>query len=461
MYVKFEITNNIYISQIGGKNQRMSDRIMNSIWEDTEKRIRFNALEESKSTDVLIIGGGISGILCAYKLKNAGVDCLLVEATEICCGITKNTTAKITLQHGSIYDKMLRRFGYDKTRSHTEAQIKACKEYARICENIDCNYETRDSYVYSLNDRKKIEREVTALNKIGVKAEFSDANELLFSVSGAVRVKNQAQFHPLKFLYSIAKELPIYERTKVLELTPRKAVTKHGEISYKKLIIATHFPILNKHGLYPLKLYQHRSYVLALKNAGNVGGMYVDESDTGLSFRSYRDLLILGGGGHRTGKQGGCWQELEEFAHKHYKNAEIVGKWATQDCMTLDDIPYIGQYAKSTPDVFVATGFNKWGMTNAMVAADIICDLIRGKSNPYADVFSPSRNMLCPQLAVNAFESAIGLLTPTTPRCPHLGCALKYNRAERSWDCPCHGSRFTEHGELIDNPATDDQQSIQ
>ena len=314
---------------------------MESIWINDAPQVRFDTLKENKSTDVLIIGGGIAGILCAYKLKNASVDCVLVEATEICGGITKNTTAKITLQHGLIYDKMIRRFGENMVRLYAEAQEKACREYARLCESIDCDYETRGSYVYSLNDRKKIEKEVTALNRIGVKAEFSDAKELPFKVSGAVRVKDQAQFHPLKFLYTIAKDLPIYEHTKVTVLMSHKAKTNHGEITYKKLIIATHFPMLNKHGLYPLKLYQHRSYVIALKGAQNVNGMCVDESDTGLSFRSYGDLLLLGGGGHRTGKQGGCWQELEDFVKKHYKNAEIVGKWATQDCMTLDDIPYI------------------------------------------------------------------------------------------------------------------------
>ena len=430
---------------------------MNSIWEDTEKRIHFDALNGNKSTDVLIIGGGIAGILCACKLQNAGVDCMLVEATEICGGITKNTTAKITLGHGLMYDKMIKRFGEEKARLYAKAQIKAIKEYARLCVDIDCDYETRDNYVYSLTDRKKIEREVAALNRIGVKAEFSEARELPFSVAGAVCVKDQAQFHPLKFLYTIAKDLPIYEHTKVVELMPHKAKTNRCDITFKKLIIATHFPMLNKHGLYFLKLYQHRSYVIALKGAQNVNGMYVDESDTGLSFRNYGDLLLLGGGGHRTGKRGGCWQELEVFAKKHYKNAEIVGKWATQDCMTLDDVPYIGQYARSTTNIFVATGFNKWGMTNAMVAAEILCDLVQGKQNPYAAVFDPSRTVLRPQLAVNAFDSAVGLLTPTAPRCPHLGCALKYNRAEHTWDCPCHGSRFREDGQLIDNPATDDK----
>ncbi len=431
---------------------------MESIWEtEGAARAHFEALVGKKNADVLIIGGGIAGILCAYKLKNAGVDCMLVEADEICGGITKNTTAKITLGHGLIYDKMIRRFGEEKARLYAEAQMCAGVEYERLCARVDCDYETRDSYVYSLNDRRKIEKEVDALNRLGINAALSGARELPFPVAGAVRIEGQAQFHPLKFLYTVAKDLPIYEHTKVTEFLPYKVKTDHGSICFKKLIVATHFPIFNKHGLYPLKLYQHRSYVLALRGVQTVRGMYVDACDTGLSFRSYGDLLLLGGGGHRTGKRGGCWQTLENFAKKHYKNAEIVSRWATQDCMTLDDIPYIGQYARSTPDVFVATGFNKWGMTNAMVAADILSDLIRGRENRYAAVFSPSRTLLRPQLAVNTLESTLGLLTPTAPRCPHLGCALKYNAAEHSWDCPCHGSRFTEDGELIDNPATDDK----
>ncbi len=430
---------------------------MESIWEIDASRAEFQALDGDKKTDVLIIGGGIAGILCAYKLKNAGVDCILVEAYRICSGITKNTTAKITLQHGLIFDKMIKRFGESKARLYADAQTRACAEYEQLCREIECDYEKADSYVYSLSDRKKIEREVSALKRIGVDAEFSDACELPIKVAGAVRVKDQAQFHPLKFLYSVAQKLPIFENTKVVELKPNTAVTNHGRIHYKKLVIATHFPMINKHGSYFLKLYQHRSYVIALKNAPTLNGMYVDESDKGLSFRQYGELLLLGGGGHRTGKQGGCWQELEAFARANYKNAEVVAKWATQDCMTLDDIPYIGQYSRSTPNTYVATGFNKWGMTNAMVAADLLCDLLRGKKNRYAEIFSPSRCILRPQLAVNAFESTLGILTPTAPRCPHLGCALKYNRAEHSWDCPCHGSRFTESGELIDNPATDDK----
>ena len=429
---------------------------MDSIWKKSAEKPQFDSLLGSKSTDVLIIGGGIAGILCAYKLKKAGVNCILAEAKSICSGTSQNSTAKITLAHGLIYHKLIKRLGRENAELYARAQIRACNEYFELCQNIDCDYEIKDSYVYSISDRKKIENELSALKRLGINAELAYTDELPFSVAGAVKITDQAQFNPLKFLYAISQDLPIYEDTKIINLEPNKALTNHGEIRYKKLIIATHFPILNKHGGYFLKLYQHRSYVLALKNAKNVGGIYVDESDTGLSFRNYGDLLLLGGGAHRTGKDGGCWHELENFASKHYPNAEIVGRWAAQDCMTLDGAPYIGKYCKSTPDIYVATGFNKWGISNAMVASNILCDLVQGKYNPYAEAFAPSRSILHPQLLANAFESTVGLITPTTPRCPHLGCALKYNKAEHSWDCPCHGSRFSQNGELIDNPATDD-----
>ncbi len=429
---------------------------MESVWMQSTPHLEFNTLDGDKNTDVLIIGGGIIGILCAYKMKKAGINCILVEADKICGGVTELTAAKITLAHGLIYDKLIRTFGEMSAKLYLEAQLNAIEEYENLCRDIDCDYETKDSFVYSLSDRSKIEKEVKALNRLGLKAEISDAHILPFKVAGAVRVRNQAQFNPLKFLYAVAKDLPIYEHTKVMGFFPHKVTTNRGSINFKRLLVATHFPIFNKHGGYFLKLYQHRSYVIALKKGHDMDGMYVDKSDKGLSFRNYGDILLLGGGGHRTGKQGGCWQELEQFALKHYPNSKIVGRWATQDCVTLDGIPYIGQYSKSTPDTFVATGFNKWGMTNAMVASNILTDLIQDKPNRYAEVFSPSRSIMHVQLAKNALASTVGLLTPTAPRCPHLGCALKYNRAEHTWDCPCHGSRFTQDGKLIENPATDD-----
>lgn len=273
---------------------------------------------------------------------------------------------------------------------------------------------------------------------------------------GAVKFPDQAQFNPLKFLSSVAEGLNIYENTFVREMRGNTAVTDKGKIRADTVIAATHFPFINKHGSYFLKLYQHRSYVIALENAQDVNGMYVDECDTGLSFRNYEGLLLLGGGGHRTGKKGGNWAELRAFAAKKYPDSREKHFWATQDCMSLDGIPYIGRYSAKTHGFYVASGFNKWGMTGSMTAAMLLSDMILGKRNGFASVFDPSRSIVKPQLFINGAEAVCNLLTPSKKRCPHLGCALKWNEAERSWDCPCHGSRFTEHGRVLDNPANGD-----
>ena len=431
---------------------------MHSLWLETSPKLpRFPALDRDRETEVLIIGGGMAGVLCAYFLHQAGVDYLLLEAEEIGSGVTQNTTAKLTSQHGLLYHKLTRSYGLDAARLYLEANQAALEQYRSLCQEMDCDFQAQDAYVYSLDRRDKLEKEVDALRALGFPAELAQDLPLPFPVAGAVRFPHQAQFHPLKFLAAIAKDLKIFEHTKVRELGPGRAVTTGGAVSADKIIIATHFPLLNKHGGYFLKLYQHRSYVLALENAPDVHGMYLDEDEKGLSFRNYRGMLLLGGGSHRTGKQGGGWRELEGFARKHYPDTQEAARWATQDCMTLDNVPYIGLYSRGTAGLYTATGFNKWGMTSSMAAAEVLTDLVLGRNSPYSGLFSPSRTMLRPQLAANALESALGLLTPTTPRCPHMGCALKYNAAEHSWDCPCHGSRFQEDGALIDNPATDDK----
>ncbi len=429
---------------------------MESIWNENIKKPQFDTLQGDIKTDVLIIGGGLCGILCAYMLEKAGTDYALVEADEICRGITNGTTAKVTFQHGLIYDKIVKKYGLDAARLYFESQKNAFERIKEIATEIDSDFEICDSFVYSKNDRQSIENEVKALNTIGCDAQFCQDTELTFDIAGAVKIQNQAKFHPLKFAYAISKGLKIYENTKVLELKSGTVTTNRGKISAKKIIVATHFPFINKHGGYFLKMYQHRSYVLALKNAQSIKGMYVDEKQDGLSFRSYGDLLLLGGGGHRTGNEGGNWKELQSFAKEYYPNAIEAGRWATQDCMTLDSIPYIGKYSKTTSDLYVATGFNKWGMTSSMVSAMVLADMVWERKSEYEEVFAPSRTIVHPQLAINIFESVKGLITPTAPRCPHLGCSLKYNKQEHSWDCPCHGSRFKENGKLINNPATTD-----
>lgn len=429
---------------------------MESLWNQTTTMPRFAPMDGDMKTDVLIVGGGIAGILCAHSLHHAGVNYALVEAKRICSGITGNTTAKLTSQHGLIYHKIEKRYGLDYARLYLEANEQALSRYRALCAEHHCDFEEQSNFVYSVNDRNLLEREMGTLQRIGYSATYADTLPLPFSVAGAVEFPRQGQFHPLRFLGQLAKPLHIYEQTKVREFFPGGVLTNRGRITAEKIIVATHFPILNKHGKYFMKQYQHRSYVLALRNAPKLNGMYVDEANRGMSFRNYENLLLLGGGGHRTGKQGGNWRQLREFAERHYPQSEIYAEWAAQDCMTLDGIAYIGVYSKRTPHLYVATGFNKWGMTSAMVAAGVLTDLVQGRENPYVPLFDPDRTMLHPQLFCNMAETMGRLLTPTVPRCPHMGCALKYNPQEHSWDCACHGSRFDYDGKLLDNPATDD-----
>ena len=429
---------------------------MASLWEETWRPPEFPRLEGDVDTHVLVVGGGMAGVLCAYFLHRAGVPYVLAEADTIGSGITKNTTAKITSQHGLIYHQLVRRWGVERARQYLAAQEEALERYRTLCRDIDCGFEEKDAYVYALDSREKIDRELSALERLGAPKEFAGALPLPFPVAGAVRFPRQAQFHPLRFLAAISNGLHVYERTPVRQLAGTTAVTDRGRITARKIIVATHFPFLNKHGGYFLKLYQHRSYVIALENAPDLGGMYLDQVQGGMSFRNYQGLLLVGGGSHRTGKQGGNWREPREFAASRWPQAVERYHWAAQDCMSLDGAPYIGPYSKSTQGLYVASGFNKWGMTSSMVAAMVLSDLVQGRENPFAQTFSPSRSMLRPQLALNGLEAAVSLMTPVTRRCPHMGCALKWNPQERSWDCPCHGSRFTAGGQLIDGPATGD-----
>lgn len=430
--------------------------MMESVWWASAALPRFPKAEQDMKTDVLIIGGGIAGILTAYRLRQAGVDCVLTEASRICSGITKNTTAKITSQHGACFDGYLRRFGRERTRLYYEANEWAIGEYRQMCRDISCSFEEKSAFLYARDNCRRLEKELRALEEIGVRAAWEKTLPLPFPVAGAIRFDGQAQFHPLRFLGEVAKGLPIYEDSTVRELVGTVAVLDRCRIKAKQIVVATHFPFLNKHGAYFLKLYQSRSYVSALSGAADVNGMYVDEQEGGISLRNAGELLLVGAGSHRTGKPDGGWQALSDFAAKYYPRSQEEYRWATQDCMTLDNMPYIGRYSSGTKGLWVATGFHKWGMTTAMVAAQLLTDLICGKKNPYEALFSPSRRMLRPQLAANAASSVAGLVNFSTKRCPHLGCALKWNSAERSWDCPCHGSRFTEDGKLIDNPATGD-----
>lgn len=472
---------------------------MKSIWSQSVKFTEREILNRDIKTDVAVIGGGLAGILTAYKLREKGVEALVLEAGTVGSGQTKNTTAKITSQHDIIYSALIKKFGYEKARQYADANEAAIDEYRKIIANegIDCDLEDKAAYLYTNLDVKTIQDETEAAKQLGIDAEFTTETNLPFKVKGAVKFNNQAQFNPLKFLKTVSESVPVYEKTMVKEIKDKVLYTDHGNVTAEHIVMATHYPFINTPGYYFLRMHQERSYVIAVKGANNVEGMYISIDDGGFSFRNYNEYLLVGGGHHRTGenKEGGMYNSLYNFAKSYYPNCEVTNKWSAQDCMTLDGIQYIGKYSEALPNMYVATGFKKWGMTSSVVSAMIISDMICGIENKTAEVFSPQRFKLSASAetlmsegvhsvkglgkgflsfpSVDAeeipaghggivekdgkkagvFKDKDGKLHVVNPNCTHLGCQVEWNPDEMSWDCPCHGSRFDIDGNVIDNPA--------
>ncbi|EJT6664142.1 FAD-dependent oxidoreductase [Clostridium perfringens] len=475
---------------------------MKSVWSESCKFRKREALNKDIKTDVLVIGAGIAGILTAYMLKQKGREVVVIDAAEIASGNTKNTTAKITSQHDLIYSKLITEFGEEKARQYAKANELAIKKYKEIIEDkrIECDFEEKSAYVYSLNEVDVLKEEVEAAKKLGIDAEFVQEVNLPFKIKGAVKFNNQAQFNPLKFLRGISNELVIYENTRALEIKENLVVTSGGNITANNIVVATHYPIMNAPGYYFMKMHQERSYVLALENTSEIDGMYIDLNKEGYSFRTYNNLLLLGGISHRTGENedGGSYDELRKVAKRLYSKAKEKYYWSAQDCMTIDGIPYIGRYSSETPNIYVATGFNKWGMTSSMVSAMIISDMILEKENDFSEIFSPRRfdlSLSINNIANDLIETAKNFIAQkvyipsseiehiknghggiieyngekvgvyknkegkeffVSTKCTHLGCQLSWNADELTWDCPCHGSRFDYKGRLIGSPATKD-----
>lgn len=475
---------------------------MKSVWSESCKFRKREALNKDIKTDVLVIGAGIAGVLTAYMLKQKGREVVVIDAAEIASGNTKNTTAKITSQHDLIYSKLIAEFGEEKARQYAKANELAIKKYKEIIEDkrIECDFEEKPAYVYSLNEIDVLKEEVEAAKNLGIDAEFVDEANLPFKINGAVKFNNQAQFNPLKFLKGISNELIIYENTRALEIKENLVVTSGGNITANNIVVATHYPIMNAPGYYFMKMHQERSYVLALENTSEIDGMYIDLNKEGYSFRTYNNLLLLGGISHRTGEneEGGSYDELRKVAKKLYPKAKEKYYWSAQDCMTIDGIPYIGRYSSETPNIYVATGFNKWGMTSSMVSAMIVSDMILEKENDFSEIFSPRRfdlSLSINNIANDLIETAKNFIAQkvyipsseiehiknghggiieyngekvgvyknkegkeffVSTKCTHLGCQLSWNADELTWDCPCHGSRFDYKGRLIGSPATKD-----
>lgn len=429
---------------------------MDFLWTKDTQAESFPTLSSDIETDIIIVGGGMAGILCAMKLQQSGANYILLEGGRIGHGITKGTTAVLTAQHDILYQDMIKKFGTEKAEKYLKANLDAVEEFRRLSEKFDCDFEERPSVMYSVSDRSLMEREALAVKSLGFEASFTDSVNLPFKIAGAVVFPGMAQFHPLKFLYKVSAGLNIFENTFVKKIEGTTAITDHGKVKGKKIIITTHFPFINRHGMYFMKLYQKRSYVIAYESDYPFDITAEDSAETGFYIRKYNNLLLIGGGDHRTGNQGGGYEAVNDFAKKYFPQSREIYRWSNQDCVSLDGIPYIGRYCGSLADVYTASGFNLWGMTTSMYASDILADMVIGNDNRYADVFTPQRNMITPQLFSNLGNTFIDFCIPTTKRCTHLGCALKWNPYEHSWDCPCHGSRFEQNGKLIDNPAMKD-----
>ena len=469
---------------------------MESIWSKTCKMEEYPALSRDIETEAVVIGGGMAGILIAYQLEKSGIRTVILEAGRIAGGQTKNTTAKITSQHGLFCHAFAEKKGKTRAEKYIWANQKAVEEYRRIVqeENISCDFEETSSYVYS-QDEQKLKQEAGTAAELGVAASYTSHLEIPVACAGAVRFDHQAQFHPLKFISALTEHLVIYENTRVKGIEENIVRTNCGTVRAKKIIFATHFPFINFPGMYFARLHQQRSYVLALENAGRMKGMYIGDGLDALSFRQYGNCVLLGGQGHRTGEnqEGKRYETLREIARKLYPDSREIACWSAQDCITADQIPFIGQYASGRPDWFVATGFQKWGMTSSMVSAMILRDMICGIKNPFADIFSPARfsseelpgiikdsgkavggltkrffhipgetiNMLLPGhgAVVETVEGKVGVYKTEENKiyqvdivCPHLGCELTWNPDEKTWDCPCHGSRFDYRGNVLDGP---------
>ena len=433
---------------------------MDYLW-DNEKIPDYPALSGDTTADVAVIGGGMAGVLCAYRLQEAGADCIVIDGDVPGCGTTRGTTAVLTAQHSTLYSDLIAKRGEAAARRYLRANLRAAEQFRALSEKSPCNFETRPSCMYTCGTAaeyqpERLYREAQAVRALDFPAEFVRDAGLPFQTCGAVVFPNMAQFHPLRFLHGIARGLHIFARTYAerIDLKTNTVHTSRGRIRAKKIVVATHFPFFNRRGLYFAKLYQTRSYVAALGHAPQLPYTYVGTGESSLYFRTAGDLLLVGGGDHRTGKgkPGGGADWVLSAAKRLFPLAEPRLVWAAQDCMSLDGVPDIGRYRPHTPDLFVATGFSEWGMTTAMLAAELLtAQICRGASEDIA--FSPQRSSLHPQLFLNLWESAVHLLRPTVPRCPHLGCALIWNKSEHSWDCACHGSRFSALGTPLENPA--------
>jgi len=486
-----------------------------SLWLDTSEDAGFPALDRQLSVDVAVLGGGIVGISTALLLKRAGMTVAVIEADRVGAGVTGNTTAKLSSLHGLTYARLSSRFGDDGARAHGEANQAGIEQIANWVEEeeIDCDFRRKPNYTYatSRDSLGEIEEEVEAAQRAGLPASYTEETDLPYPVAGAIRFEDQAEFHPRRFLLALAGLIPgdgshVFEHTRATGVSdgkPCRVETTGAPLIAENVVVATHFPILDR-GLYFARIHPERSYALGVRvNGATPQGMYISADRPTRSIRSHPvqdgEILIVGGEGHKTGQGGDTrerYEALERFARESWDVESVEYQWASQDNESVDKVPYIGRLLPVSRRLYTATGFKKWGLAQGVASAMILEDLILGRENPWADLYDPSRmkplasakdlvkenanvatRFVGDRLTkrggrdaadlqpgegdivhldgekVAAFRDEDGALHAVSTLCTHLGCQVNWNSGDRSWDCPCHGSRFSPDGEILAGPA--------
>ena len=453
-----------------------------SYWVASSPHTPSDPLPGDTSADVCVIGGGIFGALSAALLVAEGKKVVLIDAREIGRGVTGHTTAKITSSHGLIYKHLEDNFGAEGAALYGAANEAGKEKIAQLVDElgISCAFERQDNFVFT-EDRSElgsIKEEVEAARRAGLPASFTTDSPLPFPIEGAVRFENQAQFHPRWFILGLLAKardagLEIYESTTATGVSTgeRCNVETAGgaRIDAGHVIVATHLPFLDR-GLFFAKAHPYRSYVVAGYHDDPPSGMHINYGGPTRSIRYHADdgrkLVLVSGEGHKTGQKGNTeepYEKLAEFAADRLGIDEFAFRWAAQDYSSVDKVPYVGRVTRASEKVLTATGFGKWGFSNGAAAAMMLTDRIAGRENEWAPFFDskrldvfPSATEFIKENGQVAFHFFADRVDRTAPRCTHMGCVLKWNNAERTWDCPCHGSRFDDGGKVIQGPAVRD-----
>lgn len=488
-----------------------------SYWRDSIDVGTYPSIDEDMSFDVGIVGGGITGITLAYLLSDYDLSVCVIDSDQLLSGTTGNTTAKVTTQHGVIYDELITNYGLDITQGYYLANKRAQDFiYDTITKhNIDCDYKEANSILYTMEgqNRTKIENEMKAYEKLSITGDIISSTELPFSTISALKMEKQAHFHPLRYLkylidYCLENSVSFFENSRALAIDyltkPTIVCENEHRITCKYVVQASHYPFFDGQQFFPLKMYAERAYALLAKTEKTVDDMYLSIDETVRSIRpanvNDETYLIVAGENHRTGDSelstSDHYELLASFTDQHFQISHIENFWSAQDHTTLDKIPYVGTITKEKQNVLVATGYRKWGMTNGTNAAIIMKNLILQEEDEFVDVFAPYREMkfdpglkkivsynvevakhllkgkfdatneeinllrnddaiitMIDGQRIGVYKDDMGELHAVDTTCTHLGCELDWNEAEKSWDCPCHGSRFSYEGDVLNGPA--------